>query len=112
MFPDLLQQEGSVLRKKFLVNWHLIDGTRVINSASEVIYYHSKSEFRLSNVPRKNTEKILQIDHLLLFRRDGAEINITHFGPNYQHFFRQLGQQSLVDKLPKRSKKPDNSEKS
>lgn len=112
MFQDLLNQEGNVLRDKFMVHWYQTDGTKLTHSESEIAYYHSKAELRLLQVPRTNMEDVLKELHLLLFRREGRSLHITHLEPNCEHLVSELGRHDLVDILPKLSTKPQDREHS
>ena len=105
MFQDLLEKEGEILRDKFIIHWYQTDGRKLSHSESEVVYYHSKAEFRLLQVPRINLEKTLIQSHILLFRREGKNLHITHLGPNSEHLISELGFNNLVDILPKLSTK-------
>lgn len=107
MFQDILKQDGNILREKFMVHWYLTNGTKLIHSEAEIVYYHSKSELRLLNVPRNNIQIILKEHHLLLFRREGRSLHITHLTPNSEHVVSELGRHDLVDILPKLSKMPE-----
>ena len=106
MFEDMLEKEGKILRDKLIVHWYQTDGTKLSFSESEVVYYHSKAEFRLLQIPRNNLEDILIESHLLLFRREGDNLHITHLGPNSEHLINELGLSNLFDILPKLSTKP------
>lgn len=103
MFDDLLKKEGNVLKEQYMVHWYQTDGTKIIHGASEVAYYHSKSELRLLQIPRTNMNDILKQNHLLIFRREGRSLHITHLEANCEHLISELGRHDLVDILPKLS---------
>ena len=75
-----------------------------------IVYYHSKSEFRLLNVPRENIRDMLKVNHLLFFRREGGNLHVTHLGPGGTHLVSEFGHSKLVQKLPRQSKKPQDQE--
>ena len=106
MFEDIQRQGGKVPRRGFMVHWYLSDGTKLTNKGSEIVYYHSKSEFRLLNVPRENVRDILKVNHLLFFRREGGNLHVTHLAPGSTHLVSEFGHSKLVQKLPRQSKKP------
>ena len=112
MFQDLLKQEGTVLRREFMVHWYRCDGTKLLNRGSEVAYYHSKSELRLLNVPRDEVPSILKLNHILLFRREGGNLHVTNLGIGGSHLAGEFGYSKLVQKLPRLSTKPQDQEQS
>lgn len=101
MFKDMLAKEGNILKEQFMVHWYQTDGVRLIHSPSEVAYYRSKSELRLLQVPTEKVEEILKEKHLLIFRREGKSIHITHLKANCEHLISELGRHDLIDILPR-----------
>lgn len=101
MFKDVISKEGNILREQYMVHWYQTDGTKIIHSPSEVAYYHSKSELRLLQIPREKMDEILKEKHLLIFRREGRSIHITHLEANCEHLISELGRHDLVDILPR-----------
>ena len=112
MFEDVQRQEGNTPRREFMVHWYMSDGTKLTNKGSEVVYYHSKSEFRLLNVPRENVRGVLKVNHLLFFRREGGNLHVTHLGPSGTHLVSEFGYSKLVQKLPRLSTKSQDQEQS
>lgn len=112
IFEDVQRQEGNTPRREFMVHWYMSDGTKLTNKASEIVYYHSKSEFRLLNVPRENVRGILKVNHLLFFRREGGNLHVTHLGLGGTHLVSEFGHSTLVQKLPRQSKKLQDQEQS
>ena len=112
MFEDVQRQEGNTPRREFMVHWYMSDGTKLTNKGSEIVYYHSKSEFRLLNVPREKARDIMKENHLLFFRREGGNLHVTHLGPGGTHLVSEFGHSKLVQKLPRQSKKLQDQEQS
>ncbi len=102
MFFDLLQIEGIAPKKAFIVQWFSKDGELLIEAESNVVYYHSKNEYRLLNIPREEVKSILIEKNFLLFRRISTHLYITEIGFGGIHLANEFNRQELVEKLPKR----------
>ena len=103
MFQDIIRLGEGVHRVAVVAHWYRSDGTKLFHGTSNVAYYHSKREVRLLEVPREDGLRgVLKEGHLLLFKRQGNSLHITHAPPGNEHLVTQLGRRDLVDRLPRR----------
>ena len=87
-------------RIQLSINWYLPNGTLIEESLSEIVMYHSKNELRLVGVPKNSIHNYVEVNSYLLFNRTLSGIEITILADGFEHLFKQVGLENLLQKLP------------
>ena len=101
MFRETYENKAeNAPRIQLSINWYLPNGILIEESLSEIVMYHSKNELRLVGVPKNSIHNYVEVNSYLLFNRTLSGIEITILASGFEHLFKQVGLETLLQKLP------------